>query len=369
MKKYILVPYANLNIGGVPTKIIDIVNTLKTTHPDVMVRILLQNGRLNDQRSLIHNPNVSVFNFSFPLPFGKKIAYILWLWWNIFYFRPISILAFLSPYALPALLAKIIFFFYSVRVIVSEDHYTQTLLKTMAMPWLQKIGIRMLYPTADTIIVPTIAIRQQLEEICRLPKDTIFVVSNWTRFTEIKIHEHTRKWDIIHIGRLVASKNPLRIAQIMAGYVKMYPNTLCAIVGEGDQTNQIKQFIHKHHVDKRITVYSATLDVSMYLCQAKTFLFLPEPETEGFPMVLLEAMACGTIAISEQFKGVDEILKNKENGFVLPISTVTPILIHKAITNSSTVQKNAHSFVKKYCSPKEIYKYILALNPKIKESL
>ena len=362
MKKYILIPYANLNIGGVPTKIIDIVNVLETTHPDITIRILLQKGHHDDQRVRIQNPRACVIDFWFPLPFGRKPAYILWLWCNIFLFRPTAVLAFLSPYALPILLAKKIFFWLPFRVVVSEDHYTRTMLKRMVAPKLQQVAIRLLYPYADAVIIPTRAIEQQLRLLCRLPADKTRVIYNWTTLADTPLSKTKRIWDIIHIGRLVQSKNPYRIVSLMSQYVKAHPNTSCAIVGEGEEAPRIKRFINQHRLGKHIILYPATSDVSMYLRQAKIFVFLPEAQTEGFPMVLLEAMACGAVVVTEQFNGVKEILTDGQSGFVVPTSTVTPSFIYRAVKNYGDIQKYARAFVKKNCSPQNIRQYISALD-------
>jgi len=358
MKKYILIPYANLTIGGVPTKIIDIVNTLGEMHPDIAVRVLLQHGKPSDQRSLIHNPNASVIDFSFPIPLGRRLAYILWLWWFIFRLRPVAVLAFLSPYALPALLAKLLIFWLPFRVIVSEDHYTQTMLRRMAVPWLQQIAIRFLYPHADAIVIPTRAIKHQLGLLCRLNTHKTHIIHNWTSLTKAPTSKNKRIWDIIHIGRLVQSKHPLQIVKIMARYIHKYPNTKCAIVGEGEEVPRIRRYLHAHRLEKRILIYPATIDVSHYLFQAKIFLFLPEGQTEGFPMVLLEAMACGTIVVTKRFRGGEEMLANNQNAIIAPRAKIIPILIHHATINKRDIQSHARSYVKKYCSPQNIHQYI-----------
>lgn len=362
MKKYILIPYANLDIGGVPTKIIDIVNTLSVTNPDTSVRILLQKGHHDDQRSRILHPSIEVIDFWYPFPYGRRFAYVLWLWWCMYRLRPGAVLAFLSPYALPTLLAKLLMRWLPFRVIVSEDHYTKTMLKRMAAPWLQQIAIRFLYPHADAIVVPTRAIKHQLGLLCQLRTNKTHIIHNWTTLADAPMPKTKRIWDIVHVGRLVQSKHPLQIVKIMARYLHRYPNAQCAIVGEGEEVPRIQRYLHAHHLEKRILIYPATIDVSHYLSQSKTFLFLPEEQTEGFPMVLLEAMACGTIVVTGRFHGGEEILTNSHTAFVAPPSNITPALIHRAATNRSGIRSHARSYVKKYCSPQNIHQYICALD-------
>src|SRR3990172_9177821 len=154
-KRLLLIVYSNLDPGGVPAKIIDIVNVMRVKKPDTPIVILLQKGHPGDLRSLIANPKVRIKDFPYPYPAGRRFFFILWLWLFILTQKPATVLAFISPYALPVLAAKFLFFWQKLDVTVSEDHYTQTLLNRMAYPHIQRWGIRLFYPLAGVVIVPT----------------------------------------------------------------------------------------------------------------------------------------------------------------------------------------------------------------------
>jgi len=316
-KRLLLIVYSNLEPGGIPAKIIDIVNVMRIKKPDTPIVILLQKGHPGDLRSLIANPNVLINDFPYPYPMGRRFFFTLWLWLFILTQKPAAILVFISPYALPVLAFKFLFFWQKFRVIVSEDHYTQTLLNRMAYPVVQRWGIRLLYPLADAVIVPTHVLKHQLLQLSTIPEEKIRVVPNWTRFAAMPLKKSRRTIDIIHIGRLVKSKNPLYVVRIMHRYIKEIDNTArCAVVGDGPEVKSLERYIRRHQLQNNIQLFPATNDVSEFLLKAKIFLFLPESRTEGFPIILLDAMACGDIVITKQFDGVNEVIRHGKNGFV-----------------------------------------------------
>jgi len=351
--------YSNLNIGGIPTKIIDIVNRLGKTHPHIPIHILLQKGNPHDLRTLIKNPRATVIDLPVSLSFGRSFLYMLWAWWRLIRTKSSVVLAFISPYALPALAAKQLLFWRRIRVIVSEDHYTENVLKTMRAPWLQRIGIQTLYPHADAVIAPTRTIQQQLSRLFRIPTKRILVIHNWTRLVGKKLAVHKRTWDIVHVGRLVTSKNPMQVLLHMEHYVKKYPKSRCAIVGEGEEQKRLTRYIKTHGLAEHITLHPAALDVSAYLSRAKLFLFIPETKMEGFPIVLLEAMASGAIVVTRFFSGVDEIIDNGHTGIVSR-GTISTSLLRKTSTRAD-IRDSALRFVKTHCSANNIDRYISTL--------
>jgi glycosyltransferase involved in cell wall biosynthesis len=309
--KNIFIIYSNLDTGGIPTKIIDIVNAMRTSAPERHVEILLQKGHPDDLRNLIINPNATVSDAPYHFIHGNRLLFIVWMWIEILKKKPSAILAFISPYALPTLAAKIILFWQQFRVIISEDHYTNTMLSRMAFPAIQRLGIRLLYPLADGIVAPTKIIAKQLSQLSHTSLNRMSVVPNWTRLADVPIQTSIRRWDIIHIGRLVKSKHPLDTVRIMASYIHRHPKSHCAIVGDGPERNRLETYIKQHHLDKHIHLFSASTDVSGFLLNAYMFLFLPESHTEGFPIVLLEAMACGAIVVTKDFAGVGSVISDR----------------------------------------------------------
>ncbi|WP_396148798.1 glycosyltransferase family 4 protein [Flavobacterium sp.] len=71
-------------------------------------------------------------------------------------------------------------------------------------------------------------------------------------------------------------------------------------------------------VDEVCFIPKLEFDQVMEKIRNSSLLLLPSLE-EGIANVVLEAMACGTIVVSTDCGGMNEVIKNNENGFLVPI--------------------------------------------------
>jgi glycosyltransferase involved in cell wall biosynthesis len=81
-------------------------------------------------------------------------------------------------------------------------------------------------------------------------------------------------------------------------------------------------------------------------------LFVLPSISEGFPNVILEAMAAGLPIVSTNFEGASEIIRDGENGFMVPVKNPTAManVISKILDNQDIKQfmaaKNREEIVK-----------------------
>jgi glycosyltransferase involved in cell wall biosynthesis len=317
MNNSLLIVYSNLGLGGVPTKIVDIVNRMHKTHPHVRIRIILKKNYDFNISTTINNPNVTIRVFCPLFPFFAMAQYLIWLWLNILFYKPTTILTFISPYSLPVLIYKIIFFWKKTKIVVSEDHYSSTIIKDMKYPFLQRIGIKYLYPFADVVIVPTLAIKEHLIESFSIPKQNISVVLNWSRYASLPLISSRRENDIIYMGRIDKTKHIILMLEIITRIIKNHHvNIHCLLIGDGPERQECIRYIHSHKLDTNISLLAPTHNIHQYLSKSKIFLFMAEKKAEGFPMAMLDAMSCGTLVLSKYFSGIEEAIQNDNNGFV-----------------------------------------------------
>lgn len=340
----LLVVYSNLGIGGVPKKIVDITREHSSSFPQATIHILLQKH----------------VAFSFPIKTTAKttIAYcdlwspylfVLQIIKTIFQYNPSTVLPFISSYALPVLLCKCLFFWRRINVVIGEDHMTSTVINTMRLPWIQKLGIRLLYPKADTILVPTNAIKQDLVIHFSIPGEKIVVIHNWTKVPP-RLVERSRPVDIIYVGRFDKTKNLPTLLSVVTHIKSTYTGLRVALLGDGPEKSTLKSLIHKHRLDSNVSIQTPTLNAGSYLRLAK-ILFYASGDTEGMPLAILEAMAHGCVVVSTHFRGAEETIQDKKVGFLVNTSDEMARVALRLLTNNqlrSSIAKSAYSYVKKH---------------------
>ena len=90
------------------------------------------------------------------------------------------------------------------------------------------------------------------------------------------------------------------------------------IIGDGKEFNNLNKLINDLNMNERITLtgYKNKEEIEEYML--KSSLFLMASETEGLPMVLLEAMSYGIPCIAyEVASGVNDIIDNNKNGYII----------------------------------------------------
>lgn len=90
----------------------------------------------------------------------------------------------------------------------------------------------------------------------------------------------------------------------------------CQIAGEGDERPRLEALIAQHGLGDRVELVGWRGDVSAFLATGDVFAF-PSYQ-EGFPLVLLEAMAVALPAVSSAIAGPVEMIADGVNGRLCP---------------------------------------------------
>lgn len=123
----------------------------------------------------------------------------------------------------------------------------------------------------------------------------------------------------IYVGRLTESKGVINILNLFKkDHMK---NMTITFVGDGDLVPEIKKIVQEY---KNILYpgYISDLKELATLYKNSNFILLPSIKQknweEVFGMVLIEAMACGTVPIASNHMGPSEIIQDKISGFIIP---------------------------------------------------
>lgn len=144
--------------------------------------------------------------------------------------------------------------------------------------------------------------------------------------------------NIIFVGRLVEVKGCEYLIQGFSYAIKncTYKKKLkLNIIGYGDQEEQLKQLTSNLKMNEYVIFHGKVKNNEVYrYYNSSDILILPSivdknGYQEGFPVVLLEAIAAGLPIIATNIAGVKEVINNGENGII--IDEKNPEQIGKAI--------------------------------------
>lgn len=120
------------------------------------------------------------------------------------------------------------------------------------------------------------------------------------------------------VGRLVGDKGINELVESFCRLNKIYSNTKLLLVGgaERELDPLLPETLRKIEREKDIITVGFKEDIRPYLLATDLFVF--PSYREGFGMVLLEAAAMNTPAISSDIIGCNEIIQDGINGYLIP---------------------------------------------------
>jgi 1,2-diacylglycerol 3-alpha-glucosyltransferase len=121
-----------------------------------------------------------------------------------------------------------------------------------------------------------------------------------------------------HVGRLAPEKNLEYLAESVAHFMKSAPRARFLVVGGGPSEEKLREVFARHDVSDQLILagkHTGSALADAY-CAMDVFVFASFSETQG--MVLAEAMAAGLPVVALNASGVREVMRDGENGFMLP---------------------------------------------------
>jgi glycosyltransferase involved in cell wall biosynthesis len=108
-----------------------------------------------------------------------------------------------------------------------------------------------------------------------------------------------KKCDVLFVGRLVKDKNVALLVRATSKLVTRNPNIKCLIVGTGIEKGNILKLIRENQLSKNVEILDRLPKASdIYACMKAAKVFVLPSSREGFGIVALEALACGTPVVT-----------------------------------------------------------------------
>ena len=185
----------------------------------------------------------------------------------------------------------------SVRTVISErTEYTGLLYDPK---WIKK-----LYNKADAVVAVSDYARRDLIDNYGIKENKTVTVSNVSKQYSVSSKDET--WDygdkvVINIGRMDTVKQQERIIRAFSIVKEKVKNARLIIVGDGKQMNFLKEIAASFGLSDDVILPGTKSDVGYYLRHSRAFVLTSR--VEGFPNVIVEAMAYGVPIITTDSPG------------------------------------------------------------------
>jgi glycosyltransferase involved in cell wall biosynthesis len=146
------------------------------------------------------------------------------------------------------------------------------------------------------------------EERRKAPPEDIF--SEWQLPTDA--------WIVCYVGNFKPQKNPFDLIKVAADVVRASPEAHFLLVGDGEGKEKMQRAIAEQSLENKVKLvgWRRRDEVRRILAQSKVFLLTSL--WEGLPRALVEAFAAQRPGVAYAVNGVRDILKDGENGFLIP---------------------------------------------------
>lgn len=168
------------------------------------------------------------------------------------------------------------------------------------------------------VIVPSESVADCARTRALVPAERIVVIPNGVdlaRFTALASLPVPGRFRLGFIGRLDPVKHVPDLVRAMS---QVGPSITLAIFGDGSDRPRIERAIDLAGSGPRVTLCGMVPRPEVALSQIDA-LVLPS-EAEGFPMVLIEAMAAGIPIIATDAPGIRDVVENEVTALLSPVS-------------------------------------------------
>lgn len=148
-------------------------------------------------------------------------------------------------------------------------------------------------------------------------KSKIKMIYNAVDIDHFKYKEHLVRERIIftEIASLEERKGQMDLLKAFKNLLDKYSNIELWIVGAGPDESKILDYIHSNNLDNNIRLLGFRKDI-LNIINDSDIIVLPS-YSEGFPLILLEAMSCSHPVISTDIAGIPEMYENNKEGFII----------------------------------------------------
>jgi glycosyltransferase involved in cell wall biosynthesis len=207
---------------------------------------------------------------------------------------------------------------------------------------LWRFGRRRTYGLADLVVAQTRHALLWLEDHARAKRGA--VIPNPLRRLPEPPEPRTRETFVLAVGRLNAQKGFDLLLRGFAGTRAAGSQWRLVILGEGGERQRLEGLCDELGLSGRVDMPGRVKDPESWMARAA--LVVQPSRYEGFPNVVLEAMAMGAPVISSDCRsGPSDIIKDGVNGRLVPVNDVAALTqaMDELINNRAERERMGHT--------------------------
>jgi glycosyltransferase involved in cell wall biosynthesis len=212
-------------------------------------------------------------------------------------------------------------------VLINERNETASYLKKMNLQFVRTLLLRFTYGIADKVIAVSKGTKDGLVNHCGIRKAKISVIYNPVDLDKLRVlfsEGVDHLWFneksisvIIAVGRLVEQKGFPYLIGAFSMVLNEIEQVRLVIIGEGCERQRLENLVIGLGLKDKVAFIGYQQNPFKYMAKAQIFVL--SSFYEGFPNVVLEAMACEVPVISTRCpSGVEEIITDGVNGLLVP---------------------------------------------------
>jgi len=153
----------------------------------------------------------------------------------------------------------------------------------------------------------------------------VYVISNGVDFEEIrdiKPHNLLKHPSIFFVGVLGNEKGIDVLLKAIPIIKEKIPNIYVYIAGRGSQEKELKELVRELKIGENVKFLGYISEEEKYSYYKAADVCAIPSRLENEPIVLLEAMACGTPVVASNVGGIPFMVENGKNGFLFDSENV-----------------------------------------------
>lgn len=139
------------------------------------------------------------------------------------------------------------------------------------------------------------------------------------------VREYSLPLKLVSIARFSRQKNNMELIRAVEQINKLYSGSLqLNMVGDGPLLSEAQAYVTSHKLENDVHFLGSRTDVDDILNQNDIFCLISN--YEGLPISIIEAMRAGMPIIASDVGGVNELVQDEVNGFLIPRGNISELV-------------------------------------------